>query len=176
MNQSPLIRITLHYGVLSGLTYFVFYLLLYLTGMNVFGMAGFLGIWIPVVFIILATRNYRESQPGIQLRYGQAFAAGVFTTLFSSSLFGLCYYLLGTLYATDLLDLYRAQAELSLEEGKSILSENMMELAMEGIENTTMSSLSFSESFNKLLWGGMVSLITAAFLRGNAGKEEHDWK
>lgn len=176
MNQSPLMKTALHYGVLSGLTYFVFYLLLYLTGMNVFGMAGFLGIWIPVVFIILATRNYRESQPGLQLRYGQAFAVGIFTTLFSSSLFGLCYYIFGTLYATDLLELYRIQAELSLEEGKNILSENMMDLAMEGIENTTMSSLSFSESFNKLLWGGVVSLITAAFLRGSSGKEDQGWQ
>lgn len=176
MNQSPLIKIALHYGVLSGLIYFVFYLLLYLTGMNVFGMAGFLGIWIPVAFIIPATRNYRESQPGFRLRYGQAFAVGIFTSLFSSSLFGLCYYLFGTLYATNLLELYRIQAELSLEEGKNILSENMMDLAMEGIENTTMGSLSFSESFNKLLWGGVVSLITAAFLRENSGKKDQDWK
>jgi hypothetical protein len=177
MNQSNLTKTALHYGVISGLTVFAFYFLLYATGNNLFGPASMLGIWIPVVFIVLATRFHRDQNLGGALSYGQGFAMGMMTTVFSVTLFGLCFYLFGILYATGLVEFYKSQAAEGLEQGKDFVSEDILDKALEGLEQATMSSLAFSESFNKFLWGGVVSLVTAAVMRRKGTtNDQSDWQ
>lgn len=177
MNQSFVWRTSMHYGALSGIAVFAFYFALYASGNSMFGPISLLGIWIPVVFIVLATRFHRDHNLGGSLTYAQGLTIGLLTTLFSALLFGLSFYLFGTLYATELLDSYKAQAASGLEEGKSVISEQFIDQAMEGIEKATMSSLAFSESFNKVLWGLIVSLITAGVMkRKPAAASNDDWQ
>lgn len=177
MNQSNLTRTALHYGVISGLAVFAFNFLLYATGNNIFGPASMMGIWIPVVFIVMATRFHRDQNLGGSLSYGQGFIMGLMTTVFSVTLFGLCFYLFGVLYATGLVEFYKSQAAEGLEQGKDFVSEDLLDKAMEGLEQASMSSLAFSESFNKLLWGGVVSLVTAAVMRRKGPETgQSDWQ
>ena len=177
MNQSNLTRTALHYGVMSGLAVFLFNFLLYASGNNIFGPISMLGIWIPVVFIVIATRFHRDQNLGGTLSYGQGFSIGILTTVFSATLFGLCFYLFGVLYATELIEFYTSQAAEGLEQGKDFVSEALLDQAMEGLEQATMSSLAFSESFNKFLWGGVVSLITAAVMRRKGNENAPtDWQ
>ena len=159
------IKTALHYGALSGLSVFLFFLVIYFSGYNVFGAAPFLGFWIPVVFIVLATRFHRDHNLAGSMSFWQGFSIGLFTTFFSATLFGLAFYLFTLVYAPDLLEIYKTQAELSMEEGKALLSEAMYEKAMEGIEQVTLGSLAFSESFNKVIGGVLISLVTAAIYR-----------
>jgi uncharacterized membrane-anchored protein YitT (DUF2179 family) len=165
MNESSLMRTGLHYGSLSGLAIFGFYLAVYLAGYNIFGGVTMLNVWIPVVFIVLATRHQRDRIQGGLISYGQAFATGMATTFFSATLFGLSFYLMGKVFDHSLLDVYKIQAEMSMEEGKEILSEALLEKAMESIDLVTMESLAFSEAFNKMVWGGIVTLVTAGMMR-----------
>ncbi len=165
MNDNNLAKTALHYGAMSGLSVFLFFMVLYFGGMNIFGAASILGIWIPVIFIIIATKFHRDHNLGGAITYGQGFSIGLFTSLFSATLFGLAFYLFGTIYEGSLLSSYKTQAAISLEDGKGILSDALFEKAMDSIDLVTMSSLAFSESFNKLLGGGLVSLITAAIFR-----------
>jgi hypothetical protein len=177
MNQSNLTLTALHYGVISGLAVFTFYFLLYATGNNLFGPASMLGVWIPVVFIVLATRSHRDQNLGGSLSYGQGVAIGIMTTVFSVTLFGLSFYLFGVLYAAELIEFYKSQAAEGLERGKDFVSEALLDKALEGLEQATMSSLAFSESFNKFLWGGVVSLVTAGVMRKKgAVTENSDWQ
>lgn len=177
MNQSNLTRTALHYGVMSGLAVFLFNFLLYASGNNIFGPISMLGIWIPVVFIVIATRFHRDQNLGGTLSYGQGFSIGILTTVFSATLFGLCFYLFSVLYATELIEFYKSQAAEGLEQGKDFVSEALLDQAMEGLEQATMSSLAFSESFNKFLWGGVVSLITAAVMRRKGNENAPtDWQ
>jgi hypothetical protein len=170
MNQSALIKTSLHYGALSGIAVFLFYFALYSSGNNIFAPVSMLGIWIPVVFIIISIRFHRDQNNGGIITYGQALSVGLLTTLFSASLFGLCFYLFGVLYAPELLDAYRSMAAAGLEDGRGVVSESFVEKAMESLEKATMSSLAFSESFNKVLWGGVISLVTAAILKRKAAE------
>ena len=162
MNNPNLIKTSLHYGALSGIAVFLFFIGLYFSNINVFGPLTTLGVWIPVVFIVIATKFHRSQNLNGSMTYGQGLLIGISTTLFSSALFGLSFYLFGSLVAPELLELYRSQAAQSLEEGKSLLSESLMDKAMDSIELVTLSSLAFSESFNKVVWGTVISLITAA--------------
>lgn len=165
MNENNLAKTALHYGAMSGLSVFLFFMVLYFSGFNIFGPASILGLWIPVIFIALASRFHRDHHLGGYMTYGQGFSIGLFTAFFSATMFGLAFYLFGTIYESGLLASYKTQAGMSLEEGKGILSDSLYEKAMESIDVITMSSLAFSESFNKLLGGGIISLITAAIFR-----------
>ncbi|MBL0342941.1 MAG: DUF4199 domain-containing protein [Bacteroidetes bacterium] len=166
MQENNMAKTALHYGAMSGLTVFMFFMLLHFSGSNIFGSGSILGLWIPIVFISIATRFHRDHNLGGAMTYGQGFSIGIFTTLFSATLFGLAFYLFGTFYEGSLLSAYKTQAAISLEDGKDILSDSLYEKAMDSIDLVTMSSLAFSESFNKLLGGGFISLITAAiFMR-----------
>lgn len=101
------------------------------------------------------------------MTYRQGVGIGFFTTVFGAVLFGLFFYLFGTVYDAALLESYKLQAAVSLEEGKALLSEKMMDKAMESIDVITMSSLAFSEAFNKIIAGFLATLIIAAIYRRN---------
>ncbi len=165
MKENYFVKTALHYGAMSGLSVFMFFMVLYFTGNNIFSSTSLLGIWIPIVFISLATRFHRDHHLMGAINYGQGFGMGIMTTFFSATLFGLAFYLFGTLYEGDLLSAYKLQASMSLEEGKSLLSDSLYDKAMESIDLVTMASLSFSESFNKIIGGIIISLITAAVFR-----------
>jgi len=157
----------MHYGSLSGITIFVFYMLLYFSGLSIFGPSSILGIWIPVVFLVMATKFHRNHNLAGNMSYGQGVGIGFFTTVFSCTLFGLAFYLFGALYDVNLLETYKSQAAESLEAGKELLSDKMLDKAMESIDVVTMSSLAFSESFNKLILGVLATLIIAFIFRKN---------
>ncbi len=165
MSETSSIRAGLYYGSLSGLAVFVFYMTVHLAGFNIFGAITLLNIWIPVVFVILAIRHQRDKIFGGIISFGQAFKAGMVTTFFASLLFGLGFYLFGKIFDHGILNTYKIQAELSMEEGKKILSQSLVDKAMESIDMATMESLTMSEAFNKLLWGVVVSLVAAAIMK-----------
>ncbi len=177
MNDSIFIKTALHYGALSGIGTFLFYMLIYFLGYSVFGETTMLGIWIPVVFIILAVKFHRDSNLGGSISFKKGLFMGLITTLFSSTLFGLAFYLFGTLYDSSLIENYKVQAALSIEQGKElILSEAMYEKAMESIDLVTLGSLAFSETFNKLIGGAIISLIVAAIIKRKPVAPSNDWQ
>ncbi len=167
MGESNLVKTAIHYGSLSGIAVVIFYMVLYFSGFSVFGQMSLLGVWIPVVFLVMATKFHRNQNLGGFLTYRQGVAIGFFTTIFAVTLFGLFFYLFGTVYDATLLESYKMQAEVSLNEGKALLSEKMMDKAMESIDIITMSSLAFSEAFNKMILGVIATLIIAAVFRRN---------
>ena len=165
MGENYVFKTAIHYGSLSGIAIVIFYMVLYFSGFNLFGQMSILGIWIPIVFLVLATKYHRNHNLGGFMTYRQGLSIGFITTIFSATLFGLFFYLFGTVYDLSVLDTYKMQAEISLEEGKALLSEKMLDKAMESIELVTMSSLAFSEAFNKTIGGIIATLIIAAVFR-----------
>ncbi|MDQ3050639.1 MAG: DUF4199 domain-containing protein [Bacteroidota bacterium] len=162
MSEGKMFKTAIHYGSLSGIAVIVFYMALYYGGFNVFGQMSLLGVWIPVVFLVMATKFHRSNNLGGFMTYRQGLSVGFATTIFSITLFGLFFYLFGTVIDANLLDSYKSQAAESLEQGKEILSERMMDKAYESIETMTISSLAFSEAFNKMIGGVISTLIIAA--------------
>ncbi len=176
MNDSIFVKTALHYGALSGIGSFIFYMLLYFTGFGLFGSATLAGIWIPVLFIVLAIKFHRNENQGGFITFGKAFMMGLSTTLFSSALFALLFYLFGTLYDPGIVEMYKNQAALSLEEGKSILSEAMYEKALDSIDMVTLSSLAFSEAFNKILGGMLITLFAALIMKRKQQPDHDSWQ
>lgn len=165
MGEGNKIKSALHYGSLSGIAIVLFNMVLYVSGFNIFGQMGLLGIWIPIVFLVMATRYHREHTLSGRMSYRQGLSIGFATTIFSVTLYALCFYLFGTIYETNLLDSYKSQALESLHQGEHLLSEKMMDKAIESIDIMTMATLAFGEAFNKMIGGVIATLIIAAVFR-----------
>jgi hypothetical protein len=162
MGDQGVYRTALYYGTLGGIAIFIFYIVLYISNLNVFGPVSMLGIWIPVVFLVKATRFHRDHNLSGIMTYRQGLSIGFFTTAFYVILFGLAFYLFGVLYAGDLVEMYRTAALASEKAGREVFSESIIDQTMESIELVNMATLAYSQAFLKLVGGILITLITAA--------------
>jgi hypothetical protein len=158
----PVLRTALNYGAGIGISCFVVFLLIYFAGFNPLGNASWLGAWIPVVFICLSTRHFREQETEGFIGYGNAFRIGLLTAMAGALLFALIIYLFGTLIDSNLVTLYKNDVVEQLEQTKAFLGDSLYEKMMENVNQTTMFSISSGDFFTKCIGGLIVSLITAA--------------
>ena len=165
MGDQAVYRTALYYGTLGGIAIFLFYIVLYISNLNLFGPVSMLGVWIPVVFLIKATRFHRDHNLSGFMTYRQGISIGFFTTAFHVTLFGLAFYLFGVLYAGDLIGMYKSAALDSEEAGRAVFSENIIDQTLESIEAVNMATLAYSQSFVKLVGGILTTLVIAAIFR-----------
>lgn len=172
----PIMRTALNIGALFGLCSFVFFLLMYYSGLNPLGPSSWLGLWIPMVFIIWSIRHYRDHECGGYVSYWRAFRTGLLTTMCGALLSALLLYIFGTIGATGLLEDYKEQMLKGLEETekmmRSMLGDKAFDMTVDNISQTTLSSLASSDFFNKTFGGVFVSLIVSAFLKRNPPADE----
>ena len=165
MKFNPLWRTALNYGAISGICSFAVFLTLYYKGVSPLGPASWLGAWIPVVFICIATKYYRDRILGGYIHYWAAYKTGVVTALCASFLFALMIYCFTKIYDSTIVDAFKEDALKGMEEAKYIFSDVMYETGVEQIENITISSVATNDFFTKLLGAVLVSFITAAAYR-----------
>lgn len=165
MNPGRLVHIALNYGALSGLSCFGMFLLLYFLGFNPLGSISIVGIWIPVVFICLSTKTYRENELEGFMSYKQGIKIGFFTALSGGLLFAFLIYIFGRIIDENLVENYKKEFIVQLEATKSFFSDKMYDMYMTSINEQTMSKLAFSEFISKAIGGLIVSLITAAIFK-----------
>lgn len=169
MHSPPVLKTALNYGALSGIGSFVVFLILYWMNMNPLGPASWMGAWVPVLFMVLATRHYRNYENGGFLRYWQGFRIGFLTASAGAVLFGSLTWLFVTLFDAEVLERYKQESlqALELTEGimKSMVGESAFEQSVESITNLEIGDVVSSDIFNKMLGGILSGFITAAFLR-----------
>jgi hypothetical protein len=158
-------KVLLNYGAMSGLSSFGFFLLLYYMGVNPLGMGAWLGSWIPIVFICLATGFMRNKVMGGFITYRQALRIGFLTAVSSGFLFALLVYIFGTVIQPGLIEEYKAGMVADMEQSKSLLPSEMYETALENLEKATLFNIVSADFFYKCVGGFLVSLITAGFYK-----------
>lgn len=149
---------------MSGLSLFLVFILLYFAGFNPLGGISWIGAWIPLVFIVIATKFIRDQVMGGFISYGIAFRTGLLTVFFSSLLYVLLVYVFGRLIDDSIVVMYQEEIRKSAEEAQAILSDKMIDQVLEEAENVTMSSIALNDFTGKMTGGIIISLITAAFL------------
>jgi hypothetical protein len=169
MHSPPVLKTALNYGALSGLLSFAFFLILYWSGLNPLGPASWMGVWIPVLMMVLSTRHYRQYENGGFLAYWQGFRTGFFTAASSAFVFGALVWLFVTVIDGEVLELYKQESlqAFELTEGmmKSMVGDSAFEQSIENINNMEIGDLVSADVFNKILGGLLTAFITAAFLK-----------
>lgn len=169
MDRPSALKTALNYGALSGLAGFGFFLLLHFSGINPLGPASWMGAWVPVVFIVLSTRHFRNHECGGYIEYWPAFRIGFLTAAAGGFLFALLMWAFGTVIDATLLTRFKEESLELLEQSaalsKSMFGESVYQQSLENLQKTDLTTLSIQEFMNKSLGGLLVALITAAIFR-----------
>ena len=165
MNQNSVLKTALQYGAYSGLSSFIFFLVIYFTGHNPLGAASWLGAWIPIVFIVLGTKYHRNNDLEGYMNYGRGLGIGTLIALCASIIISMSIYIFGTVVDAKILEPYLNEMMEATEKAKSFMSEELYDKGMEQITKMTMKDVAWSNFYNVILGGFIVSLITAAIYR-----------
>lgn len=155
----------MNYGTIGGLVSFALFIILYATVHNPLGEVSYLGLWIPIVFIVLAVRSYKYQIGEGYITYGKAFRTGAYTGFFIAFLFSLMLYLFMKIYDPSILDRHKTYLFEELELRKDLWSESFYHLSLESIDKTTLGSLAWNEFSLKFIGAFITSLIVAAIFK-----------
>ena len=168
MQPSPF-KTAVNFGAISGLFCFVIFILLYKTGINPLGPGSWLAIWVPPLFIFLATKRFRNEELNGFISFGAGFRTGFLTASSGALLYALLIYIFGTIIDPSVLDNFKEIMLVELEQTesmmRSVLGDSIYEKSIEEINNTTFKSMAMNDFFNKCISGAIFSLITAAILK-----------
>jgi len=172
MNQPPVFKTAMNFGAMSGLSCFAMFLILYFTGSNPLGQISWVGVWIPIVFIVLGSRHYRNHEGQGYISYWQGFRVGFLTASCGAFLFALLVWTFATVIDANIIERFKEESLLYLEQteklSRSVFGSSIYDASVENIEKITTESIAAQEFWNKTFGGLIVSFITAAFLRNNA--------
>ena len=160
-----LIKHAMNYGTIAGLLSFMLFIILYAIVKNPLGEVSYIGFWIPVLFIILAVRSYKNNYGEGHITYGKAFRTGAYTGFFMAFLFSIMFYLFMKIYDPSILERHKTYLTEQLEFRKELWSESFYQLSLESIDKTTIGSLAWNEFSIKFIGAFITSLIVAAFFK-----------
>ncbi|MBA3899669.1 MAG: DUF4199 domain-containing protein [Bacteroidetes bacterium] len=167
-----IMRIPLNYGSLAGIIYFAVFLFFYIIGQNPLTEMGFLfTFWIPILFIYLGIKKFREEVQGGFITYGKALGQGTLITLVFSSFHAILIYLFLVLVDSSLIDAVIAESIAQYEKGaeqiRGLLGEDAFDEMVDRLENTGVNEIAMGDFFGKFMGGFFISLIIAAILKRN---------
>jgi hypothetical protein len=165
MTGNCLSKTAVNYGAMSGLASFIVFLALYFKGVNPLGTASWLGAWIPIVFIILSTKFYRNHCLEGFITYGQGMKIGLWTSFAAALLFSLLVYIFVTAIDGNVIQLYKNEMQSGLEETKFMFSKQLYDEGMESIEKLNGTTIAYNDFFMKMIGGLIISFITSAMYR-----------
>ncbi len=169
MENRPVLLTAMNFGAMSGLGSFLIFLLIYWTGTSPLGPASWLGSWIPVVFMVYATINYRDKESGGTLSYWRSFRVGFLTAACGGFLFALLVYVFGMVIDPDMVDHFKQESLKYLQQtedlSKSVFGEEIYDSSVENIEKLTLANICSQEFMNKTLGGLLTAFVTAAILK-----------
>ena len=162
MNQNPVLRTALQYGAYSGIGSFIYFLIVYYAGHNpLAGPITWVGSAIPIVFIVLGTKHFREFYLEGFIAYKKALGIGMFITLAAAVLFSLLIYIFGTVIDSKIVEMYINESLDAMEKGKGWLGNEFYEKALDQITKTTMRDISWGDFYKTVIGGFIVSLVVA---------------
>ena len=163
------IKIPLNYGSMAGGLAFLFFLIYYAFGFNPIGNITWLTFWIPIPFIVMGIKKFREEQGGGYITYGNAFRIGFIISFMYASLFAMLVYLFGAFidgsFIEDIIATTATEMENNREMMISLMGEEYYEQTLNEILELTIGSQAMSEFFNKMLFTFVSTLIAAGFLK-----------
>jgi hypothetical protein len=165
MNTHPLFKTAINFGAMSGIGSFAVFLALYYKGINPLGNASWVGAWIPVVFICIATKYYRDHFLAGEISYGHAMKIGLLTAMAASILFALFVYIFVTLIDSTIVTTFKNEKLFELEETKFMFGDEFYDKMVDGIEKINISTIAFNDFFIKMIGGLLVTFVTAAVYR-----------
>lgn len=159
-NQTSTTKVSIKYGIISGLAGIAFFVLVDMLGFSGNQSINYLGYLILAAIIYLAHKAYKEEGDGY-MNYGQGLGIGVLVSLVSSILSSAFFYFyvtfINTDYMTMIMDMQRAKME------ESGMADAQIDQAMEMTEKfMTPGMMLIFAIVGTVFFGLILSLIVSA--------------
>lgn len=156
-----------NYGTIAGLIAFAFFVLLAMMGTNPIGNWSIFAAAIPVYFLYVGTKKYRDDEMQGHIKYSQAFMFSLTTTFFYSTIFAALAYMYGKVIDTELIDFVKEDLMKSMDKMAEVFGDNskIYDEAVKQMEGMTIGQMAWSQYWNKIIWGFILSLIIAGILK-----------
>jgi len=166
-NDKDIYKNAANYGLILGLVIIIFTSLFYFLGQSTRSSSmSFLPIVFTAVAITFGTKNLRDKFQGGYISYGRALGSGVLITLFGAVIQSFFTYVFFTYISPESLTLMLDTMEQAfIDQGQS--EEQIaatMQMTKQFMGPTT---LAISGIFSAMLWGLILSLVSAAFVKRN---------
>jgi len=159
-NQTSTTKISIKYGIISGLAGIAFFVLVDILGFSGNQSIQYLGYLVMAAIIYLAHKAYKEEGDGF-MNYGQGLGIGVLLSLVSAVLSSVFFYFyvtfINTEYMTMIMDMQRAKME------ESGMADAQIDQAMEMTEKfMTPGMMLIFAIVGTVFFGLIISLIVSA--------------
>lgn len=158
-------------GSQSAIASFGFFLLLYVLNLNPLGNFSWLAAWIPVLFIVRGTKQFRENYNGGVLSYWKGFSVGFMIAFFSATLYAFLIYIFLKVIDTSLIDRHITEIMEGVQKMSSFLSEEQFDMVYskmeEALPQLNPTNISIGDFWNKMIGESIVCFIVAAVLKKN---------
>ncbi len=166
MNNVSPVDTTIKYGAISGLSAFVFFVILWLMGTNPLGGGwSILGWVIPIVFTVMTIRDYRNKDLGGYITYGKGFRAGLLMAVFSGFLLSVLIYAFITFIGKNIIQMQIDDFYTNMEKVRGIISAEYYDMLIKNFESTknyyNPANVAKSSFIMHFIGGLIVSLIVA---------------
>jgi len=172
------LKIPLNYGSLAGMVAFAAFLFYYFVlGQNPLGDVSWLSSIIPIIFVYLGVKKYRDEEREGYIDFGFAFTAGLLISFTYATLFAMLVYLFGWSISSEFVDMHINESIEALEKveelTRSLLGDDNFEEDYENtykdnynnIINSTAGIIVWGDARVKMMGGAIVSLIVAAIVK-----------
>ncbi len=162
--EVSILKSTFNYGVTLGLVFVIYQTIMWMLGLTIENITGYIGYLILIAGIVLATKAFRDNELGGFITYGKSLATGLLVSLFASIVLSVFIYVLHKFIDPGLVDKSLAEVSRRLYEGG--FTEEQIDTAMQLQERVlTPFVIAIGQLFNTVFMGFLFSLITSIFLK-----------
>lgn len=167
--STPIWKVSLNYGLITGVLAVIFSLILYVLDLNKDESTSWLNVLVYLIFIggmIWSAKSYRDLHNNGLLSYGQGFSASFLTGLFATILVGIFVFFL---YSYD--DTILKEQLIRAEEGmyEKGYTDEQIEV---GMEWSRMFSTPAVSAIASIVWNTIIAVVISLILAIFTKKEE----
>lgn len=163
--KSAFLRNAATYGAITGMSFIILSLVLYVFNLENQTVAQWLNYAIIIAGIWLGNKNFRDKMNFGNLTYGKSLGSGVLISLFSSIIFAFYTFVFFKIIDPGSIEKIYEVAEQSMMK-QGTMSEKDIEMAMEVTKKMmTPFSMSIFVILGFVFWGFLFSLIISIFVK-----------
>ncbi len=164
-----MIKVALKYGIAGGAFFIILFLILYYTNENPLIYSKLIDVFILLIFLVFAIREFRQVYNNGKLHFWQGMSVGILTYIGMAMISAVFIYIITTIVDPQLLTHYIESRMIMLEENKDTLIETINEQAylksISGVKNTTAFDLALDDFLKKSITGLIITIAVSVIFR-----------
>ncbi len=170
-----MIKVALKYGTTGGVFLIILFLILYYTNENPLLYSKLIDVFILLIFLVFAIREYRKIYNNGELHFWQGMSVGILTYIGMAMISAVFIYIMTAVVDPQLLTHYIESRMIMLEENKETLIKTIDEQAylksVSGVKKTTAFDLALDDFLKKTITGLIITIAISVIFRKQTPKQ-----